>query len=84
MAAGSGEAAGVTEGRGDGVAGRGEASAVTWATTVAEGGAVVAVLMMVASAGGGVGETIVSCSGAQAARESKRKKQMNISCLMNR
>jgi hypothetical protein len=60
------------------VAGRGEASAMT------ADGVVVAVLMSVASAGGAVGETAVSCSGAQAARESKRKKQMNISCLMNR
>jgi hypothetical protein len=60
------------------VAGRGEASAMT------ADGVVVAVLMSVASAGGAVGETAVSCSGAQAARESKRKKQMSVTCLTNR
>lgn len=69
-------AAGVAEGRGAGVTGRGETSAVT------VGGAVVALFMIVASAGGLVVETIGSCSLAQAARE--RKRRMSITCRRNR
>jgi hypothetical protein len=61
-----------------------EAVSVAAAVDMAVVGVAVAARMVVASAGGGVGETAVSCSGAQATRPRKRKQVRSVTCLTNR